>query len=149
MDRKGLAIVLTKLLIPLGYKKKGNHWVRNRREVNTIVEIQKSEFSDAYYINYRFVLNAVPLNGLKGHVYGRVGGSDTLEIQTITRLLDFENDIPDETRMEELEHLFLRTLIPEIEDVETEQDVLNTVEQLPTLNGVPLVVKKHFGLPID
>ena len=83
------------------------------------------------------------------HLYGRVGSSDAREMQNISRLLNFENEIADVLRMEELRRVLLRRLIPKIAGVESEQDVFGEIKKLPTLNGVPSIVKKHFGLPID
>lgn len=52
MDKKDLASILSEFLIPLGFKKKGNYWVKNRDEVNTIVNLQKSQFGNVFYVNY-------------------------------------------------------------------------------------------------
>ena len=149
MQRADLANILSDFLVPLGFKKKGNWWARNRNEINTLVDLQKSQFGNQFYVNYGFVLNAVPLNGLRRHKYARIGSSNTAAMLRIHNLLDLDSDITDDTRKAELKRVIFRDLIPTVASVNSETDVLNYIRKLRTMNGVPLVVKRHFGIETE
>jgi hypothetical protein len=146
MEKKELASILSEILVPIGFKKKGDYWVVNGEEITKMVNLQKSQFSNSFYINYGYILKSIPLNGLMMHVFKGFGSIDKTEQQRITALLDLGNNIPNEDRAKELNKLLLEKLVHNIQEVNTEEDVLNELKKRPHLNDIPLIVKKHFSL---
>jgi len=138
---------LSEILVPIGFKKKGNYWVVNGAEITKMVNLQKSQFSNSFYINYGYILNAIPLNGLTMHIFGGLGSLDSNENTRIKELLNLENNISDEERASDLKKVLLEKLVHKINLVNTEADVLEELKKQPHLNNVPLVVKRHFNLP--
>lgn len=140
---------MSEILLPLGFKRKGNSWVMNGSELNKIVNLQKSQFSDRYYVNYGFVLNSIPLNGLPVHVAYRLSPLDDAQ-WTKARfidILDLDVDLQDEERTRKLKQAMNATLVPTMSTIDCEDDILHELRGFPTLNDIPLVVKRHFGLP--
>lgn len=147
MEKKELASILSEILVPIGFKKKGNYWVVNGAEITKMVNLQKSQFSNSFYINYGYILNAIPLNGLTMHIFGGLGSLDSNENTRIKELLNLENNISDEERASDLKKFLLEKLVHKINLVNTEADVLEELKKQPHLNNVSLVVKRHFNLP--
>lgn len=145
MEKKELANILSEVLVPVGFKKKGNYWVINGDEITKMVNLQKSRFSNSFYINYGYILNAIPLDDMM-HIYMRVASTDKNENKRIDELLDLESHISNEDRANNLKRLLHEKLIPNLQNINTEEDVLNELKKRPHLNAVPLVVKKHFNL---
>lgn len=114
-------MLLDTILTPLDFKRKGNNWIKEVEEITKKVNLQRSQFSDDYYINYGYILHSIPLEGLLLHIYMRCE----------TTKVDIGN------------------MAIEMETINTEQDILDYLLTLPTLNVVPLVIKKHFNLPIE
>jgi len=81
------------------------------------------------------------------HVFKGFGSTDRIEQQRITILLDLSNNIPNEERANELKKLLRERLVNNIQEVNTEEDVLSELKKRPHLNDIPLVVKRHFNLP--
>jgi hypothetical protein len=146
MEKKGLASVLSEILIPIGFKKKGNHWVLNGAEITKMVNLQKSQFSNSFYINYGYILNTIPLNDLTMHIFEGLGSLDNNENTRIKELLNLENDISDDERADDLRKILLKILVHKISSVNTEADILKELKKQSHLN-IPLVVKRHFDLP--
>ena len=150
MEKKELANILSDVLIPIGFKKKGNYWVINCDEITKMVNLQKSQFGNYYYINYGYIVKSIPLDGLMMHIFKRVASIDKRENFRIDELLDLESSISDKDRSEELKNILFENLIKNINLINTEMDILNEIKNMsqPLLNSVPLVVKRHFNLPL-
>jgi hypothetical protein len=143
MEKSELVDILNHALKPIGFKKKGNYWIMNGEEINKGVNLQRSSFSKKYYINYGFIVNSIPLNGLMYHAYNRLWTEDNL----IERdLLNLENELDDEYRKKHLEEVVLEQLVNKMQSINSEEDVLNYIKTLPTLNIIPLTVKRYFNL---
>lgn len=145
MERRDLADVVSETLIPLGFKRRGNYWVLNGEEITKMVNLQKSQFSNRFYINYGYIIRSIPSDGTM-HVYNRLASRDISENRRIDELLDLEEIMPDQTRSNELKGFLLRKLVPNLQSVNTERDLRRQLEERPHLNDIPLVVKEHFDL---
>ena len=110
-----------------------------------MVNLQKSQFGNSFYINYGYILKSIPLEGMM-HIYNRVASKDGEEQQRIIELLDFENDITNGERSKELKKILLKKMLTKLQAVNTEEDLLNELSKRSTLNDIPLIVKKHFCL---
>ncbi len=146
MDKKGLANIITEALTPVGFKKKGNYWLINGNEINKMVNLQKSQYSDRFYINYGYILNSIPLEGEMMHVFNGLGSTDPDENTRVKELLDLENTIADEDRKVELQAVIQKKLIARMKSLHTEEDLLRDLKKRPHLNDIPLTVKKHLKL---
>lgn len=142
MEKNNLINILSEILIPIGFKRKGNYWLNTGNDITKIINLQKSRFGNCFYINYGYILNAIPLDGVM-HIYKRVS---SLNMNfNADELLDLENNLIDKEREDGL-RLLLEVLVKDINSVNTEADILFYLQQRPHLNDIPLVVKKYFHL---
>ena len=146
MEKRQLTNVLNEILISIGFKKKGNYWVINGDVITKMVNLQKSNYSNAFYINYGYILNSIPLGNLMMHVYNRVTSLDIEERDRITALLDLESNISDEERIKALKEILQSKLVKKIQAVKTEEDLLAELKKRPHLNDITLAIKEHFNL---
>ncbi|MDR0798994.1 MAG: DUF4304 domain-containing protein [Dysgonamonadaceae bacterium] len=148
MTKKELVNIISELLIPIGFKKKSNYWVFNSSEITKIINLQKSQFGNYFYINYGYIVNRIPLNNLMMHIYNRVASDDENENLRINELLTLENNIPDEKREFELRVFLNRLLVDKIIQINTENDLgLLLKNMAPSIsNIVPLSVQKYFNM---
>ncbi|MDR2039440.1 MAG: DUF4304 domain-containing protein [Bacteroidales bacterium] len=146
MEKKELINILSEILIPAGFKRKGNYWVFNGHEITKMINLQKSQFGNHFYINYGYILNSIPLDGMMMHIYKRVASLDKTENLKIDELLNLENTISDDDRSHELKKMLVQKLVQNINLVSTEDELLNELKKRPHLNDIPLIVKRHFNL---
>lgn len=145
MEKKDLIKLIDEMFIPLGFKRKGNNWFFSNNELVKLVNLQKSNYSNSFYINYGFIIKSIELTTTT-HVENRLSSIDKNEQKRITDLLDMEVDIPIEQRLIELKKLITEKIVTCIQAVNTESDLLNNLRCRSHLNNIPLVVKKHFSL---
>jgi hypothetical protein len=146
MDKKELTNVLNEVLVPVGFKRKGNYWVINGNEITKMINLQKSSHGNFFYINYGYILNSIPLDNEMMHVYNRVTSLDVEERNRITFLLDLDSKVSDQDRTKELKRILLDKLVSKIQSVNTEEELLEELRKRPHLNDIPLTVKKHFQI---
>lgn len=145
MEKKELIHLISEILLPLGFKKKGNYWIINGSEITKMINLQKSQFSNSFYINYGYILNAIPLDGLTMHIFNRLATSNTDINKKIEVLLNLENNISDIERIIELKDILFKNLVDKITLVNTEKDILEMLKK-QQLNNIPLIVKQYFNL---
>jgi Domain of unknown function (DUF4304) len=145
MEKKELVNIINNVLMPIGFKRKGNYWVVNGDIITKMVNLQKSQFSNSFYINYGYILKSIPLTEMM-HIYNRVGSTEKAEQQRITELLDFENSISDLERTRELNEILHSKLVAKIQMINTEEKLFNELKNRLHLNDISLVVKKYFNL---
>jgi hypothetical protein len=146
MEKKDLIKLLDEIFIPLGFKRKGNNWVLVGDELSKIINLQKSNYSNAFYINYGFTIKGLKLD-TTDHVGNRLASSDKNEQKIITDLLNLESKIPDDLRLSELKKFIKNKIVVQVQLINTERELLNELMKRPNLNDIPLVVKRHFNLP--
>lgn len=147
MRKQILENILSGLLVPKGFKKKGNYWVNNGDRLTKMVHLQKSQFNNSFYINYGFIINSIPLDGLAMHIFKRVSSLNETVKNRINILLNLDNDIP-ERRDEELFNILMIELVDKVRDINSEDDLQKMIVGFSQaeLNMVPLSVKKHFKI---
>ena len=146
MEKKELVKYLDGIFSPIGFKRKGNTWKVRGTELEKIINLQKSKYSNSYYLNYGFIINNLNLDRLEMHVFNRLSSFDDKENQRIMSLFDLENEISDGDRKEELKVFINSHLLSEFQNTDTETDLLMSLKKRPHLNDVPLVVKRHFEI---
>lgn len=146
MEKRDLIKLLDEIFVPLGFKRKGNNWVLNGDELSKLINLQKSNYSNAFYINYGYIIKGLELTTTT-HVENRLASTNKEEQKRITDLLDLETEIPTDQRLAELKKLIADKVAVQMQSVNTEADLLNDLRKRPHLNNIPLVVKRHFNLP--
>lgn len=146
MEKLELSNILSRFLLPIGFKKKGNYWSIQNEEISKIVNLQKSYFGKYFYLNYGYVLNSIPIEGTMMHIYSRVTSIDKNEQLRIEALLDLDNNISDIDRIKERKEVLQKNLINQINMINTEYDILLELKSLPHLNAIPINVKRYFNL---
>ncbi|HEX7868775.1 MAG TPA: DUF4304 domain-containing protein [Chryseobacterium sp.] len=149
MEKKDLITFLDSIFSPIGFKRKGNNWVFNGDEINKIINLQKSQHGNFFYINYGYIINNLPLDGFVNHVDSRLSSQNKIEQQRITELLDLELAIIPSERFSELEKFINEKIINEMTNTNEESDILNVLKQKQFLYMIPPNVLKHFNLKID
>jgi len=146
MEKKEFIKYLDEIFSPFGFKKKGNTWKYQGTQLEKIINLQKSKYSNAYYLNYGFIINDLNLDGLEMHVFNRLSSFDDKENQRIMNLLDLENEISDIERKKGLRFFIDRNLISDFQNIDTKTDLLESLKNRPHLNDIPLVVKRYFEI---
>jgi len=148
MEKKDLIKLLDEIFVPLGLKRKGNSWVFNGKGLSKIINLQKSNYSNAFYINYGYIINGLELTTTT-HVGDRLASINKEEQKRITDLLDFETEIPIDQRLAELKVFIAGKIVTQIQSINTETDLLNELKKRQHLNNITLVVKQHFNLELE
>ena len=134
------------LLKEFGYKKKGNCWKKETEEISKIIELQKSNFSNLYYLNYRYNFNKLDYQETKSHIFNRLGSSNQNENNLINTTLDLEYAMSDEERKQNIVTIVNDILMPKIERMNNESDVVRELKTRSHLNDIPLEVKAYLHL---
>ncbi|MBA3734959.1 MAG: DUF4304 domain-containing protein [Actinobacteria bacterium] len=102
-----------------GLEKKSGAWYRGGDEVIAVVDLQKSQYGPQYYLNLGFWLRELEgeryPKGSECHILLRLETLVPQERHRIVHLLDMEEDVPDEQRIEELVALLTDRVLPVIE----------------------------------
>lgn len=146
MTRDNIIAIISEIFKPYGFKKKGATWILEGDELIKIVQLQKSYFGARYYVNYGYIIKAIPLDGVIMHIFMGLGSIEHQINERIKELLDFENEVPDEIRKIELQEHIKSNIVNVFNTVNSEADLLDELKRKPNLNYVCQVVKKHFGL---
>jgi hypothetical protein len=144
MSKKELVNILNEVFVPVGFSKKGDAWLQKGEELDKIICLQKSKYSNSYYINYGYILNSIPLDNLMAHVFKGFGSLNEQENLRINQLLDLDNT--NNNGIEELRQLVINKIATVIEKVNTEVELLSELKKQAHLNDIPLVVKRYFNL---
>jgi len=146
MGKQDLIKLLDELFTPIGFKRKGNNWVLNGHELSKLINLQKSNYSNSFYINYGYIIKGLELTTTL-HVSHRLASTDKEEQKWITDLLDLENDIATEQRLAELKMFITNKIMARMQIMDTKADLLNYLKKRPHLHNIPLNVKRFFNLP--
>lgn len=147
IEKKDLLEILNEKLYPLGFKRKGNFWTAKTEQLTKQVDLQRSNFSPRYYINYRFIIHELDLDG-RSHVFGGMGGENESDNTFIQNFLDLKDEnFKDKARfLSLLEHSVIRHL----KEVNTTVDLRYYIDNhLPTLNMLPLIVRNYFSIRVE
>ena len=144
MEKVEIVGIITRVLKPIDFRRRGNNWVNEAGEIIKIVNLQKSVFGNRFYINYGFIVRCVPLIGAVMHVFNGLENCDDGGL-TSNVILDLDIEIPDLTRAKRLEAILAKCVVTEMTKVNTERDIKESLENRLSLNDIPLNVKEYFG----
>ena len=145
MEKRDFIKLLDEIFRPLGFGRKGNSWVLNGDELSKVVNLQKSNYSNAFYINYGYIIKGLELTTVT-HVESRLASTDRAIQKKVTDLLDLEVKMDIDHRLVELREFIVDKIVTQMLSINTEKDLLNYLKRRPHLNDVSLVVKKYFQL---
>ncbi len=140
---------LDNLLKPHGFKKKGNEWTVETAELLKSIDLQKSNFSHLYYLNYGYNFKDLVYDGTIHHVCNRLGAQDTHVNKRIQETFDLGNSIDDLTRTKHLSDIINHIILPEINSTNTKADLVNSLKKRPTLNDIPARVKEYLNIKAE
>lgn len=138
---------LDNMFKPYGFRKKGNVWYAESEALRKVINLQKSNFGNTYYLNYGFIIKGLDIQGLEMHIFNRLSSFNEVENRRIMDLLDYEKNIEEEARRQELKGYIERNMLQELLDTNTQSDVFNRLTKRSNLNDIPLIVKRFFNLP--
>jgi Domain of unknown function (DUF4304) len=133
MKNEELKSKFDQALKPLGYKKKGSKWFSITDDLTRIIELQKSSYSNLYYVNYGVNLNRLNYEEVLLHVFGR--HKNTLDLETA-----------DDEELNRMASEIITQITEKLAQLITVEDVINYTKTLPTLNILPLKVKEFLKL---
>jgi len=133
MTNEELKKIFDQALKPLFYRKKGNKWSTSTDHLTKIIELQKSGYSNLYYLNFGVNLNQLDHKELGFHVFNRHKHTLDLEMASDERLKEQARESI--TQMTDI-----------LARLSTVEDVIKFTETLPTLNILPLKVKEFLHL---
>lgn len=145
MKKSYLVNLLDEIFYPIGFIRKGNNWTYIGSELIKIVNLQKSNFSNSYYINYGFIIPELILT-TKMHVENRLAGFDKKEQERITELLNFESMINEDQRESELKSIVINKIKIKIQTIDSLNDLKSELKKRQHLNDIPIVVKSYLNL---
>lgn len=149
MEKKDLVRFLNTIFLPIGFKRKGNNWVINGTELNKIVNLQKSQYSNSFYLNYGYVINNLPLKGFVNHICNRLADTDKNKQIRITDLLNLDKDMDPPIRSKELAEIINEKIVTEMKVTNTEADLLIILQRMKYRYAVPPFVLEHFKLSVE
>ena len=147
MEKRELINFLNEILAPLGYKKKGNNWMQPSIELIKVINLQKSNYGNLFYINYGFIIKNLELTTVS-HFENRLASNIKEEQLKISNLLNLEYTIRDEERLSELKNFIIKKVIVKMNSLNCINDLFEEIKKAPQLNKIPLIVKQYFNLPI-
>lgn len=145
MEKKDLIACINGIFLPMGFKRKGNYWVYNGNEISKIVNLQKSNFGNSFYINYGYNFPDLKSEGCM-HIYNRLAATTKVEQKDITDLLDLECQILDEQRLHKLKLLIQDKIVTKFNVVSTKEDIIRELRMRPHLNDITLSVKAYLHI---
>ena len=143
--KKDLIELLNEIFKPLGFKRKGNNWVQNGDRLVKVINLQKSNFGNYFYINYGFVIKSLKLT-TQMHVDNRLASLEKSERKSLVDMLDCETKIPWQQRSEYLRSIISTKILPVMKSVVSEQDLYQYLKNRLHINDIPLIVKDYFQL---
>ncbi|NOS92613.1 MAG: DUF4304 domain-containing protein [Cyclobacteriaceae bacterium] len=149
MSNKEFKDTLDKVLKPHGFKKKGNEWTMETIELLKVIDLQKSNFSNLYYLNYGYNFKGFDYDGTTYHIFSRLGSIDK-EINTVIQAtFDLETPMDDLTRGRNLSDLVNSVLLKEMNSTNSKDDILNLLKTRQTLNDISFRVKQYLNIELE
>ncbi len=131
-----------------GYKKHGATWHHDNKELISCFNIQGSQWSKAFYLNLGIYIKALGdksfPNEYECHVRLRIEGLVD-ERSKVHQLLDFENSLPQESRLKELTKIVEDKVIPWFQKISTSEDLRKMILEMK-LQVVTKIAKEHLGI---
>jgi len=144
MDRKELKKEFKKVFFNTlkknGFKKINKKWIIETDELMKKVELQKSDYSDMYYLNYDFTVKGIDTSPSMTHI--------SFRFKNYPKVLDLENNLKKEKRLSLFEKMIDEMVKTKIKPVNTVKDILKMIKENPFLKNkiFSKAFKEHFGI---
>lgn len=147
-SQRQLAEALSPILKAAGYRKRALNWHRDWADTISVLNLQKSQWGDQFYINCAIYLKALGDEetppAYRCHI--RIRLDDLLPKRSrLHELLDFEKNIKKETRLGEIEELVKSVALPWLEEhaqIERLKSVVRSDE--PRNIFIHMAIREHF-----
>ena len=146
MGKRMLINLIAETFSPFGFKRKGNYWLFRETEVTKVINLQKSNFGNYFYINYGFILNNLDRDGETAHIWQRLASSNKKEQLKLTDCLNLEYEMPEEDRSLFLKEIITEKVLKKIQGVNSELELVEYLKKRPQLNDISLKVKEYLNL---
>jgi hypothetical protein len=145
MDKMKFKKALDQILLSHDFVSTKNNWILKNTEINKLLFISRSSYTNSYYIDYGFIINDLELNELRMHVSERLGTADDYAEQLlIIRVLSLDSPMSDEERAGKLKAIIENKVLPTFERITTKSDLKAYIDTFPYLNMIPVAVKEHL-----
>jgi len=147
MDKIKFKQALDQILLPHDFVNTKNTWILKNSEINKLLFIGRSQYTNSYYIDYGFIVHDLELNGLRMHVSERLGTAyEYTEQLLMIRALSLDSPMSDEERADKLKVIVENKVLPTFESVTTKSDLKAYIYTFPNLNMISIAVKEHLEL---
>jgi hypothetical protein len=153
LSAKFLSETITRVLKNHGYRKKGTTWYSETDDCVCVVNLQKSQWGDQYYINLAVFAKILgdkrDPKEYECHIRGRLGQLEG--VGDVDRVLDLENNLYGESqRQARLESILIENAIPFLKSLDSMAGITAAFHEgklrrfLTTVN-----LRKHLGVVIE
>lgn len=145
MDIKELIRIIDAELLLVGFKRKNKNWFFENLELIKYVELQKSNYSNLYYLNYGFIIKEINIDSKTRHVPKQLGGSTEEERIFLKDFLDLESNKSKDIIL--FKEYFNKNLDYFLNTINSSDDLGKfVINDLASLNRIPFVVKEYFNI---
>ena len=145
MDIKELIRIIDAELLLVGFKRKNKNWFFENLELIKYVELQKSNYSNLYYLNYGFIIKEINIDSKTRHVPKHLGGSIEEERIFLKDFLDLESNKAKDIIL--FKEYLTKNLDYFLNSINSTDDLRKfVINDLASLDRIPLVVKKYFNI---
>ena len=122
------------------FKRVKKKWLIETDELIKEVDLQKSDYSDLYYLNYDFTVKGIDTSPTLTHLSFRFNKK--------RELLDLENDLEKEKRLALFEKMIDEMVETKINPINTIKELLEMINENPFIKNMIFskAFKEHFGM---
>ena len=148
MDKNILINLINELLKPLGFKRKGNIWLLEQGGFSKFLKMQKSQYSNLFYLDYGFILNKIDVDDFTNR-YSK-GFETRIDVDgNILDLLDFENKLDEAFRVSSLKAIICKDVIENFNNINSEEEILNDIVSLKNEKLIFKNIRQYFKIKPD
>jgi hypothetical protein len=135
------------------HKLKPNFWYWTGSECISVINLQKSNYSELFYVNIGTFICELDLSNMSPtidqcHFVTRMEAAN-INGSSASSYFDLENSINDELRAAGIDQAIRKVAIPEMFRFNTKQGIVDKcAENIAFMNGVKIEAKRLLGLPI-
>lgn len=146
MERKAFISSFHKIMLKNCFNKKGNTWIKINNDITKVISLQKSRYSNNYYINYGYIINGLELCSTNMHIENRLHFDNESKRIHLYNLLNLDNEIDDNKRIQEIELMINEIIFSEMSRINTLNDVKIFLRDSLDRNDIPIRVKQLFSM---
>jgi hypothetical protein len=152
MDKKLLINSFNTELKMAGFQKKSTTWYLDEGGIIKVVNLQKSNYGDLYYVNVSIFLKELDNDQFPSenecHIRTRMDNSMVDAPKDYDYLFDLENvKLSVENYQKEIKDCIQQNIIPQLDLIKSREGLLKVAQINPImLNMIPLKVKEYFNI---